>query len=557
MLTKWRILLNLLFLTFAVLIPYASAQEVSIVSKGLAVALVIDSSASMKDNDPETVRIEAAKRAIDLLSNSDQICIIQFADEAAVLLPLRKVGGESSRNEILSTINNIGNKGYTDLKGGLEKALIELSKAETGKKKIVLLLSDGEPDLPYLLQNSKSMAKYMAELDKDIDLFKNQRLSVHCIALGITETPSLLRNIAQKTGGEYFLVTDPNELVYFFKSILITNKYPAIDQPSFFYDYKLNNYSVGDRFPVRAGFKIGTDNLVPGPHLNLEHFILKIILPDKRTITVPFKDDGGSSSLDQKKDDGVFSACVDCTQTGESTLYIQVKGTYKGKAIAENRKLGKITVEPELQKGKFGAFKSVAAMITNNLLNRLDQRKISENILLLAAKYKDGIIIKQYAISWHKLLIALILIIIISIAAFTIRYIRVKIHAYQIKGTLNYKIPTESSSGILNLEQLGKKEVLIATENDLGADFVLPKKNRNFAFKLIKINRSKKNKIAIKEFNLNGAKFCYLVICLPGTYLLYNKRPKSRQQIVHGDYFTIGDYVFELNCPEASEHYEH
>lgn len=238
-LTKRRIVLYLLFLTFALFIPCAIAQEASGVSNGLAVALVIDSSASMRDNDPNSVRIEAAKRAIDLLGASDQVCAIQFADEAAVLLPLRKVGGESSRSEILSTINNIGTNGYTDLKGGLEKALVELSKAEAGKKKIVLLLSDGEPDSPDLLQNPKWMAKYMTQLDKDIDAFKDLGWGVHCIALGKTETAPLLRNVAQTTGGEYFWVTDPNKLVDFFKSILIVNKYPEIDQPGIFYDYKL------------------------------------------------------------------------------------------------------------------------------------------------------------------------------------------------------------------------------------------------------------------------------------------------------------------------------
>lgn len=553
---KWRIVLNLLFLTFAIFIPYANAQEASSDSMGLAVALVIDSSASMKDNDPNGVRIEAAKRAIDLLSNSDQVCVIQFADEASVLLPLRKVGGESSRNEILSTINNIGTQGYTDLKGGLEKALVELSKAETWKKKIVLLLSDGEPDLPYLLQNSKRMAEYMAELDKDIETFKNLGWGVHCIALGKTETAStLLSNIAQTTGGEKFLVTDPNELVNFFKSILIVSKYPAIVQPSFFSDYKLNKYSVGDIFTVRAGFKVGTDNLVPGPHLVLDYFKLQVVLPDKQTMTIPFRDDGSNSSSDLKKDDGIFSACFDCAQTGESTLYIQVKGTFKGKTVTENRKLGNITVVSNLSlKSKTGDLISGAAMITNNILDRLSQIKVSKNILLQTAKYKDGIKIKQYTISWHELLIALVLIIIISSIALTLKYIREKSYASQIKGNLNYRRSTESSSVILNLEQSGKKEVLIATENDLGADFILPPQKRNFAFKLKKINKNKKNNIDIKDFNLNGTKFCYMIICLPGTYLLYNKTPKSRQQIVHGDFFAIGDYVFELDCPEASEH---
>ncbi len=548
--TRWKTLLYFLVLTFALLVvPYANAQDTPSASGGLAVGLVIDSSESMSNNDPNKVRIEAAKRTIDLLSDSDQVCVVQFSDEANVLLPLRQVGGESSRDEIYSTINDIGNKGYTDLKGGLEKAQIELSKADPGKKKMVLLLSDGMPDLPYLTQDSKLMADYMAELDQDIGTFKNMGLGVHCIALGKAETASLLRNIAQTTGGEYFLVTDPNELVDFFKSILIVNKYSSIERPSLFYDCKPTKYRVGDRFPVQAGFKVGKDILAPGPHLTIEYFKLKVVYPDKQMILIPFKDDGSSSSTDLKKADGIFSACVDCAQTGESTLYILMKGTFKGNVYEEYKELGTVTVGPNLLlkgpdislSGKLGSLKSGAAMITNS-------------ILVLTNKYKNGIRIGHYVISWHMLLIALVLIFFILIVVFICIYFRVKRHASQIKGNLNYKTSAGSSSGVLDLKILGKEEVLIATENDLGADFVLPKTTRDFAFRLKKIDSSKKSKTDIKEFNLNGTKFFYLVVCLPGTYLLYNKKPKSRQQIAHEDSFIIGDYVFELNCPEASEH---
>ena len=539
---KWKTTLLFLLLAFALLVPSANTQETPNVSDGLAVALVIDSSASMKDNDPDKARIEAAKRTIDLLIDSDQVCIVQFSDEADVLLPLRQVGGESSRDEIYSTINNIGNKGYTDLKGGLEKAQTELSKADPGKKKIVLLLSDGMPDLPYLTQDSKLMTNYMSELDQDIVTFKNMGLGVHCIALGKAETASLLRNIAQTTGGEYFLVTDPNELVNFFKSILIVNKNSSIQRPSLFYDYGLKKYRTGDRFPVRAGLKIGKDNLTPGPHLTIEYFKLKIVLPDNQVIVLPFEDDGSSSSSDIKKDDGIFSAYVDCTQTGESTLYILIKGAFKGNVYTEYRKIGTVTVEPNITPSeKFGFFKSGAAMIKNS-------------VFVLTDKYKNGIRAGHYIISWNMLLIALVLILFISITALALIYSRKKRYDSQIKGNLNYKLTTGGSSGVLDLKQLGKEEVLITTENNLGADFVLPKKTRNFAFRLKKINSHKKRRTDIKEFNLNGTEYFYLVVCLPGTYLLYNKTPKSRQQVTHGDSFIIGDYVFELNCPEASEH---
>jgi Mg-chelatase subunit ChlD len=173
-------------------------------SGGLAVALIIDSSGSMKDNDPNKVRIEAAKKIVSLLGEDDQVTVVEFSDRASVLIPLKLVGNQVSRNEINAKLSAIGEKGDTDIKGGLESAFAELSKVDNSKKKVALLLSDGEPDLPALVQDKQKMASYLAEVEKLAGEYKNRGWTVNCVALQKAAAGQTLQKIAQITGTKVY-----------------------------------------------------------------------------------------------------------------------------------------------------------------------------------------------------------------------------------------------------------------------------------------------------------------------------------------------------------------
>ena len=132
---KWRsIVIFVMAVTFCLSGLCAYAQEGDDKSDRLAVALIIDSSGSMKHNDPGKERIKAAQNAAAMLGEQDEITVVEFADTARVLVPLKKVGPESYRDEILESIAAIGSSGDTDIKGGLKGHTKSLIKQQKGAK---------------------------------------------------------------------------------------------------------------------------------------------------------------------------------------------------------------------------------------------------------------------------------------------------------------------------------------------------------------------------------------------------------------------------------------
>jgi Mg-chelatase subunit ChlD len=502
----------------------ANGQGLESKSGGLAVALIIDSSGSMKNNDPAGVRIEAARKAVELLGEDDQVCVVEFADQAVVLVPLRKVGDQASRRGILEALSGIGAKGDTDIKGGLEKAYLELTKAEKEKKKFALMLTDGEPDLPYLLKNADNMAGYVAAVDNVAGSYKAQGWAVHCVALHREKAGELLQKIALATGGEYFFVQEAAELTRFFQSIMLVQKHSPAESPRLSYVLEARNYKVGEKFPVRAGLKIDQDYLIPGPHLKLEKFELAVTYARQEPQVIALQDDGEKeSSADEQAGDGIFSAWVDCRQKGSAVVTLAAQGTYRDQKFNEQLELGKIKIRPEVA---------------------LKER------LLQGWQALRGQVLRN----WWVIAAGLVVVLLAFLAAFFARFKKERFAAH-LKGALFYRVAKEGGNNPavqeLNLEKVGRNEVLIATESDLAADFILPVQDRPFAFKVKKFSKAYTDVEDSKEFKLSGKEIYYMVICLPGTYLIYENIPKSRQQVFHGDRFKIGEYLFELNCPEA------
>lgn len=490
-------------------------------AEGLALALVIDGSGSMKENDPNNVRIEAAKKAIDLLGEDDQVCVVEFSNVVSVLLPLRKVGEADSRNEIMSRISGIGVKGDTDINGGMDSALTELSKADVSKKKLALLLSDGVPDMPYLLKDPNKMTEYLAEVDKTAGDYKSRGWSIHSIALQKEEAGQLLRKIAQQTGGEYFFVKDAAELTTFFQSILLVQKYSHFEKPELAYIFENRSYTVGDNIPVSASLKIGSDNLIPGPHLKLDKFEITVNYSNQDPVIIALKDDGTYG--DTQAGDGVFSCLVPCTRKGELSLTLLSRGMYLDEEINEKVELTRIQVKPEIS-----AF--------NGLLNK---------------------IISQ-AVQYRKIIIAVFLAVTAVICIIILMQRSNSKKSLNIKGTLEYWLENDSegSGQVLNLSKYCKDEVLIATENGPGVDIVLPAANRNFAFIIKKYIKNKTNIKDIKDFNLIDSKIFYMVTSMPGTYLVSKGLPKSREQIFNNEMFDLGGYTFKFVSREAKNELE-
>jgi uncharacterized protein YegL len=160
--------------------------------------LMIDSSGSMRQNDPNDFRKEAAKIFVDTARNDDQIAIVDFDGDAEVKWPLWPL--TETRYGIKSAINLIDSFGGTNIGAAMQLAYDQLILSSQPYKKAAVLLTDGEGTY-----NNEAL------------LYQNKGWPVYTVGLGFDLNPTLLEQIANQTGGEYFALTDPNQLknVYF------------------------------------------------------------------------------------------------------------------------------------------------------------------------------------------------------------------------------------------------------------------------------------------------------------------------------------------------------
>lgn len=187
-------------------IPTEPTNNVVNTSAERDVVLVLDASGSM-DGTPLNETKKAATKFVDtVLEQSANIGIVKYDDEAEVVSQFSTDG-----NALKSAINNIGTGGSTDIEDGLSTAESMLSSS-SGSKKIIVLMSDGEPN----------DGKVGEELIAYADELKKKDIYIYTLgffeSLGDkTSAQYLMEKIA--SDGCHYEVSDADSLVYFFGDI--------------------------------------------------------------------------------------------------------------------------------------------------------------------------------------------------------------------------------------------------------------------------------------------------------------------------------------------------
>ncbi len=163
---------------------------------------VIDSSESMGVNDPLDLRLEAAKKYVDNMSVPDRGAVVDFDDIATLVPP--PTGDHLSSNyvQIKQNIDTIDASGGTNIGAGMEAANSELKGyGNSSHLWVEILLTDGQETLanyPFTSQQIQDAA------DNNIVIFT--------IGLGAGVNESLLREIAERTGGRYYYAKNAEAL---------------------------------------------------------------------------------------------------------------------------------------------------------------------------------------------------------------------------------------------------------------------------------------------------------------------------------------------------------
>lgn len=170
---------------------------------GLDVVFVIDSSGSMTSNDSKGLRKTAAKNFIDKLGENDRAAVVDFDSYSSLYCAFT-----NDHDLLHSAVDRINSSGGTSLSAGISLALAQYTSDDytrTDAYKYVIMLTDGDGSY------NSSYTTLAAEND----------IIIYTVGLGSGVRSSVLKQIAEGTGGKYYFVSQASGLEDIYKEIEI------------------------------------------------------------------------------------------------------------------------------------------------------------------------------------------------------------------------------------------------------------------------------------------------------------------------------------------------
>lgn len=180
------------------------------------IVLIIDNSGSMQETDPDNARYEAA--------------IILFDDMPKLLQPFVRLKNQSIKDDVNSQLDKIeSTNGGTNIGLALDEAMEQIRKEGSNRGAMAILLSDGVSEV----NTEQALADYVS-----------RGTIVNTIGLGLTnqQGSGLLEDIANRTGGRYYDVSDSANVSMVFQQIydniddrtLITERIGTTENSSYY-----------------------------------------------------------------------------------------------------------------------------------------------------------------------------------------------------------------------------------------------------------------------------------------------------------------------------------
>lgn len=172
------------------------------------IALVIDNSGSMQQTDPDDGRYAAAKDMINRMDSDNRVAVMVFNDQTNLLQPFMRVKNQAAKDQVIGEIDALeATDGGTNISLALSDAMQHIQdEGDAGRGTMVVLLSDGVSDV---------------DLNSALALYKQKNVQVNTIGLSLVQADgsSLLKSIAQETGGQYYDVQNAGDLSLVFQKI--------------------------------------------------------------------------------------------------------------------------------------------------------------------------------------------------------------------------------------------------------------------------------------------------------------------------------------------------
>lgn len=165
---------------------------------GKEVVFVLDTSGSMKSNDPNRLAIDSIAQLVYTLPTNYKVGLVAYnTDTILALAPVE----DSQRETLMNQVGTVAYDGYSNAGTGLTQA-VNLLIADKAKDKTIIFLSDGEIKMKSDDATAQSLAAYQAAVAQAIQ----NDITVHVIGLGpdMENTDNSIFAAAAQTGGEIY-----------------------------------------------------------------------------------------------------------------------------------------------------------------------------------------------------------------------------------------------------------------------------------------------------------------------------------------------------------------
>ena len=173
----------------------------------LDMMLVLDTSESLRRNDPNDFRSAGAIGLVESLSpkSDTQIGVVAFNSKSELALPLT-----SDRGEAIDALGEMQRSGGTNLAAGIITALAELeANGRPGSSRVVMLFTDGQSNRKKAIEATRQA--------------QAQGVTIQTLQLGSNQKgAATLEEIALGTGGSFVQVADPSKLPEAFVNLRTT-----------------------------------------------------------------------------------------------------------------------------------------------------------------------------------------------------------------------------------------------------------------------------------------------------------------------------------------------